>query len=74
MIAAIYAGRDRIHPRDGVRIEACRAPAMAKAHRCPAMSTRSCIVAQAATRPPLPLQLAADPEQKRGCQPNPPPP
>lgn len=31
------------------------------------------IVAEAATRPPLPLQLAADAEQKRHCQPNPPP-
>jgi hypothetical protein len=33
---------------------------------------RFSFVAEAATRPPLPLQMAADAEGKRGCRPDPP--
>jgi len=44
--ADLRAARDRIRPTGVVdRIEARGAPAMAKTHRCPAMSTRLRIVA-----------------------------
>ena len=54
---------DRLHRRDLTSRGLEGKPNHSAFNRC-------CLVAQAVTRPPLLLQLAADPEQKRGSRPN----